>query len=735
MKRVICAAAAVILGVNVSYAGESALEALRGSVPSSVLSEMAPAPEPAKAPVISTETPTGSDFGRWFEKFKEGTENSICKAAQLKLNQNARLVSVLGVGGGFGRSLKQFPNRQIALVDEVALRLSLTADNQILPLPSVNGLGVSISGQLEGKSQVVRPLGSTRYCDELGTWAKLYDVKVVMPASSERIAKMDIGEIWKLPLSMKLAFNAGIGASYSELVNVSVSAGAAHERRPSVTLYRMSEDKLRLRLRLDRVTVFSAGASIRSAEIPMSDLGFWEADNILANFVNKTVASEINKFISFQLSVGHSRNFGKKLLLEFVLNPKDPQQMEALEKFLQGNFGVIKRFVELGIPFCDFSASDNSVDGLGELSGISEQALQGIGSKPTFAGSDIYSGHANSLHFQVPVINTHDVSWSASYNRYQSVEKNGETLHVQERRRTSNSKTLSVPFMGANVKHNSERTFYVVNREGADGKAAQPALMYQQSEGIVKHTDGSARDLVERANGVLRYVGRKGDGVNNEETLPKNELFPSSGGTFKTYKSVVMNFSLLINARGLQEILLAPLQTIVKAYLNMMREFVPAIVDKVADLFSVNAAGKVTYDRREAERRVGGTAADHQDPQKPIDTVRSLALGAEEVIKDIAAARNAPGWKEQSATLAAISTGKSRSGLEYEDFLKVIVQLTDPMNVSAQVYLNTDKKVKGEQDIAQTYQFFNNRSDSFDANIAEVNQMRDRFAEPATLTD
>ncbi|MEI7529980.1 MAG: hypothetical protein WCK76_13675 [Elusimicrobiota bacterium] len=733
MKRAICAAAAVLLGVNVSYAGESALDSLKALGDPSAVS--VPAPAPAKAPVVSTAVPTGSDFGRWFEKFKEGTEDSVCKAAQLKLNQNARLVSVLGIGGGFGRSLKQFPNRTIALVDEVALRLSLTADNSIIPVPSVHGLGVSISGQLEGQSQVVRPLGSTRYCDEIGTWTKLYDIKTVIPATAGRIAKMELGEIWKLPLSMKLAFSASLGASFDQLVNVSVSAGAANERRPSVTLYRMAEDQLRLRLRLDRVTVFSVGASIRSADIPVSDLGFWEADNILANFVNKTVAGEINKFISAQLSVGHSRNFGKKLLLEFVLNPKDAQQMEALEKFLQGDFTIIKRFVELGLSFNDFSAEDDSASGLGELSGVSDQALQAIGGKPTFSGSDIYSGHANNLHFQVPVVNTHDVSWSASYNRYQSVDMNGGTLHVHQRTRTSDSKSLSVPFMGANVKHNSERTFYVVNREGADGKASRPALMYQQNEGIVRHTDGSARDMVERANNVLRYVGMKGEGVNEEETLPKNELFPSTGGTFKTYKSAVMNFSLLISERGMQEILLAPAQAILKAYLNMMREVVPAIIDKVSDLFSVNAAGKVTYDSREAERRVGGTAADHQDPQKPIDTVRSLALGAEEIIRDISDARNAPGWKEQSATLTALATGKSRSGLEYEDFLKVVVQLTDPLNISAQVFVTTDKKVKGEADVSQTYQFFNNRNDSFDANIADVNHMHSRFADPATLTD
>jgi hypothetical protein len=41
-------------------------------------------------------------------------------------------------------------------------------------IPNVEGLGGRISGLLDGKSQVVRPLESDRYCKELDTlslWA------------------------------------------------------------------------------------------------------------------------------------------------------------------------------------------------------------------------------------------------------------------------------------------------------------------------------------------------------------------------------------------------------------------------------------------------------------------------------------------------------------------------------------------------------------------------------------
>ena len=732
-----------MFGVNISYSGESALDSLKASVPPSTLSGTVSfdtnhvniESNDFKTPTVSPGASVSSDFDHFWEKLKDGTGDSLCKAAQLKLNENAKLATVLGLGGGFSRYLMKFPNEKIALVDEVDVKLSVTLGNNILQIPNVQGLGVNITGQIEGKSQVVRPLESDRYCKELGTLVKLYEIKTAIPSTAKRITGMENGEIWKLPLILHLGFGASMGATIDEAINVSISAGETKERRPSVTLYRMDDNHLRLRVRLDRVTVQSAGASASSVQIPMSDLGLWNADNILASFINRTWANAVNRYIAAQLSLGSSRTFGKKLLVEFVLNPKDPEQMAALEKFMLGDFSILKRFIALGLSFNHFAENDETSNGLGNLAGVANQSSQAVGAKPGFAGSDIYHGHSNNIHLQVPVVHAQDLSWSASYNRYQSMDKEGETLHVQQRTRISDGKSINLPILGSEVKYNSQKTVYVVNKEGADGKATLPALMYQQNEGFVRQGDGTARDMLQQANGVLRYVGAHGNGTDETNVLPTDSIFPETGGFFKYYKTAVMNFNLLISERGVQAIIAAPAQAIMKAYMNMMREAVPVIIDKVMDLFYITKDGKVGYDSREAARRVGGTSADYENPAKPVDVVKQLALGATEIICDIASMRDTAGWKEQSEQLAKVAAGSSRSGLSYEDFLKVVVQLVDPLDVSAEVFVHTDKKVKGEADVTQNYKFFNNKDNSFDANIAEVNQMHARFEDPATLTD
>jgi hypothetical protein len=143
------------------------------------------------------------------------------------------------------------------------------------------------------------------------------------------------------------------------------------------------------------------------------------------------------------------------------------------------------------------------------------------------------------------------------------------------------------------------------------------------------------------------------------------------------------------------------------------------------------------YDSRAVEKRLGvDPFNNNQDGgTNPMDIVRTLAGDATQVIRDIVSVRDAGGWKAQSEQLSKVAVGSSKSGLGYEDFLKVVVQLVKPGDVSASVYVHTDKHVKGEADVTQTYSFFNGRDNSFDNTMGEVNQLQNRFSDPSDLTD
>jgi len=296
------------------------------------------------------------------------------------------------------------------------------------------------------------------------------------------------------------------------------------------------------------------------------------------------------------------------------------------------------------------------------------------------------------------------------------------------------------------MKYDSNKNVYVINKESTDGNATRPAFLYQQYEGFVKEGDGTARYMLEKANGVLKYVGTNGAGTDMSNTLPTTAIFPplpaeTDANGFetnpsKTYKTAVMSFKLMINDRGVQDIIFAPAQAIMKAYMNVMRETESAVLDKVMDLFTINKDGKVDYDYKAAQQRLGVSPFDsYENGTNPLDIVRNLAYAATKVIQDIVAVRDAGDWKSQSEKLSKTAAGSSKSGLAYEDFLKVVVQLVKPGDISAEVFVHTDKRVKGEADVTETFDFFNDRDNSFDKTISDVNQMRDRFSDPSTLTD
>ncbi len=706
-----------------------------------------------KAPTVSTATADSSQLNNFWENLKENTSDGICKNAALKLNQDGKLAGdALVVGGKFQRYMKKFPDNRVALVDVVGVSVGGTVGHSVVDVANSAPLSVSISAKMEGTSMVVRPLENDSYCKNLGTLVKLYEVKTILPVNTKRITNMEVGEIWKMPFALHFGFGLGVGATIDNLVNVSVSAGDSRDTKPAVSLYRMDPNTLRLRLRLDRVEVRSVGASINTVQIPMSDLGLISGTNMIAAAANKAVNNaifdQINKAISFQLSFGHSQTFGKKLLVEFLLNPNDPEQMANLVKFMNGDFGILKRFIDMGLHFNHFSESDEASSGVGEISGVAAETGNALGADSSFAGSDIYHGHSNNLHIVVPIIHSHDTTWASSYNRYQSLDRDGETIHVQQKTRVSNGNSINLPFVGTVIKYNSQKNVYVINKESTSGTATRPAFLYQQYEGFVKEGDGTARYMIEKANGVLKYVGVHGNGTDAGNVLPSTEIFPplpeetvsyqgneATSQPTKTYKDAVMSFKLMINDGGVQEIIMAPVEAIMKAYMNAMRETEAAIINKIMDLFTFDKKGAVTYDQRAVETRLGVSSSPGQDEYNPMDTVRQLANTATQVIRDIVSIKNAGNWKAQSEQFSKVAAGSSKSGLSYENFLKVAVQLVDSKDVSAAVYIHTDKHVKGEADVTQTYNFFNSRDNSFDNTLSEVTQMQNRFNDPAELTD
>jgi flagellar hook-basal body complex protein FliE len=162
-----------------------------------------------------------------------------------------------------------------------------------------------------------------------------------------------------------------------------------------------------------------------------------------------------------------------------------------------------------------------------------------------------------------------------------------------------------------------------------------------------------------------------------------------------------------------------------------MKETERALVEKVAHLFSVDDKGVVDFDKEKAAQILNSD--EMESGYNPLYILRDMAKTATAIIKDILSIGSQSDPKAQSQKLSEVAAGRGKSGLGFEDFLKVVVQLVSKENISAQVYVATDKRVKGEKDINQNYVITG--STQAENAMNEMTQMRDRFSDPSKLSD
>src|SRR5581483_2985769 len=122
-------------------------------------------------------------------------------------------------------------------------------------------LSLTFGAGVQGQSVVVRPLGEKKSCKELGKLLNVFDFKTAIPLKAERIARMETGEVWRLPLTVSISATPAVGVPVAPQTTVSLHLGASDNGTVTATLYRMGPKQLRFRFRLQRAFIREAGGS------------------------------------------------------------------------------------------------------------------------------------------------------------------------------------------------------------------------------------------------------------------------------------------------------------------------------------------------------------------------------------------------------------------------------------------------------------------------------------------
>lgn len=687
------------------------------------------APPSGGGPVNPPDSPSGPEWDRFWERLQTKVFDDICKNIKLPLKQDFHPIDEIGINVGVERRLARFPDKRLAIVDTTKLGLSLGYGMPILQ-EAIGSIGVGVEARLEGRAMVIRPLDKTSDCAEIGSLLNLLDFKTVIPVSAKRLSEMEVRELWKLPLELRA------GGSISPAMplgpgSFSISLGYSQSENASITLLRLSTETLRLRIRIDRASIISAGGQI-SATIPVAGpLGLDAAENIVEKAGDKLVLREINRYLSNALGASYWNREGRKAMLEFILDPNDTEQMTALASFIKGNLSAFSVLLKVLGAAADTNVRRGEIGK--DLTELQEKYEEKLNAERSFAGASDYERIGKRLYLQIPFLTRHE---GGTENQNDAIISGAfdHSLNIHQKSDSGSHAWFDIPLMGQIFKKDSQEIVQGITRVDSKGFSDAPFIAYIQQEGNVRHREKSARAQVESANSIMRLAGTRGEGENTEDLLPTDVLFPPrEDDDNPMYRSALSAFSLVFNQNALQDILWAPAAVVFKAYGNAMSAEKRAQLEMALAHGSLSETGEFSLDRGRLRTELWRKGFDthSQQGRELIDDIARLARRAAGMVQDLIAARKED-WKGRVAALTDIIAGEGKSGLEYEEVMRVFVQLTDPANLFGEFRIQTNKKIKGEKDVTGRYLL--NRA-SQDPAYREALLMKERFAEPGLLND
>jgi hypothetical protein len=117
----------------------------------------------------------------------------------------------------------------------------------------------------------------------------------------------------------------------------------------------------------------------------------------------------------------------------------------------------------------------------------------------------------------------------------------------------------------------------------------------------------------------------------------------------------------------------------------------------------------------------------------PAVSIGQLSRSAAALLTDLAAARGAKTNEEKAQALATMIGGKGKSDLAYEDSLRVLVQLVDPMDLSGDFVANIQSSSK---DVKSANNHLVLKKDRPEVPLLkDAGDAKARFAQPSILVD
>ncbi|MBI2790300.1 MAG: hypothetical protein HYX59_16690 [Elusimicrobia bacterium] len=673
------------------------------------------------------------------EKMRERVLDQLCRNIKLKYDYNLP-GDFGGTGAGFKRWLAPLPDGRLTIVDEERLSVGYGHGfSKVISDAAGVTLGLWVGGRIEGSSMVIRPLAGKATCKELDTLIDLRDVKTVLPFKAERVAAMKVGELWRMPFRLTVGHTESIGDTLAENLNVSLSFNGTEAGAATLTVFRLSESQLRFRYRVDRVEIRTRGGNLVQTipGVEFASLG----TNILAKFVDRELARQLRDYTVASLGFSNSRSQGKRVLLEYVVDPRDPVQAEAVAQALHGDF---KSLAKMGWRMGTQQATDESTEAA--YLRMKDEHDKELG-PAQFAAIDAYTQKAKSITLRLPFLTSQNwASLRADNTTTRYTDEQGR-IHFERADKSRQSEYFDIPWVGPLVKDNVQRDVQVVTAARSGEEYGAPIVVYLQQHGFLRATESSVREKAKELSDIMALAGTRGNGPNPRLAVPLAKHFPEPPAPDPTYdfdrgpagnqesanRKGAIAFTLVFNQEAVKQLTASTADDILKSYAATV-DSIPAAKWLLANGALNPKNGKVEYDWREARKAFPDRDSDRGNSGRSYEEgeIEHMAKVATGLISDLAAARDAKDNEARSAALAKAFGGLGESGLPYDEALRVFVQLVDPMNLTGDFVASVDRPKK-EGDLSLHFALKKGRPENLLLQLA--GEAKSRFAEPSILVD
>jgi hypothetical protein len=658
------------------------------------------------------------------------------RSAMGKLCSKLRLRADLGIGGGsfpraklgVRRRMEIDLDNSLALIDEEILKLSWGI-GEAFPLGGGAAGELHFGAGVSGKSMVVRRLGTFDSCAEVDRLLDLSDVKVVLPVTAARIAAMGKGELWRMPLTVNVGHGGSVGLPVGPSVTITLGYGKDKDGMSSMTLWRLSEHEARFRFRVDTVQVYSKSLGVTVTAQPL-DFSINGA-NLLARFLDKEIAKELHRYTAAYAGLGAARSEGKRMVLEYTIDPTDPAQAEAMAQALRGNFLALLDYARrMGTSLTASSEIAQAYDDLQRANG----RLLGDSS---YAAKSDYWARVKSLSVNIPVLVDQISSESFGGDTVTQLTGEGGRIVFGSAGENISGKYYRLPLLGSAIIDLESRNVDVIVRARNGKPRTDPVVVYYQNNNFQRLPASRVDMMVEDANSILRLAGaaRRGGGEDPSLEIPIKPSVPVpqlAGGTGlpetpePSDQKGWASFTLVMNERAVRAALSASAEEVIRAFARS----VPAADRALAGWLAHNgrlAGGRIVYDaaRAKADLRL----MEHEDS---LSWLASLAQEAAGLTQDLAEAARTSTPEQRELAVAKIFSHENRSGLSSADVLRVLVQFMDPLDLTGDFVAASKGMKKGSLDIKGHHQLKRGRAEVPLLGLA--GQTRTRFRE-GILTD